>query len=113
MKKKSSLPKCAAPLPISVDFKALEERVFKKDEKTGVISIGGKPLTVEMSGLYKDQAANLLTTQLWEVIEATVVSEAFSLSLKSSLNWEHVQFAKALDYWHTIVSKTLVTLAKQ
>ncbi len=113
MKKNNLNETCQVELLPSVDLVALKKKVFSVDEKTKVISIGGEQLTAQMRELYRDQAENLLTTNLWEVIEATIINEAHSLALKGSLNWDHVQFAKGLDYWHTVVSKMLVRLAKK
>lgn len=91
----------------NIDFHTLSLRVFDAEKMT----IGGMPITPQMKDLYKEQARYLLTSNIWEVIEATVISEAGNLALKSSADWQHVQFAKALDYWHTIVAKMLRQLS--
>lgn len=92
----------------SIDFAALSKRVF--DDKK--VTIGGEPITEQMRDLFREQAKYILTSQLWDVIYSTALNEAANLALKNSLNFDHVQFAKALDYWNTLVLKLLVKLAK-
>ena len=92
----------------SVDLVALSKRVF--DEKS--MTIGGEPITPQMRDIYREQAKYILSSQIWEMINATAVNESANLALKRSLNFEHVQFAKSLDYWNTLVVKMLAALSK-
>ncbi len=95
----------------SVDFAELSKRVFELSTG-GILYIGGNKPTDQQRALLKDQATNFLTTQLWEVISATLRNEAATLALKKSTTWDHVTFAKALDYVESAVEKMLITLAK-
>ena len=92
------------------DFIELSKSVF---ESSGdVIRIGGFELTKEQRSLLKDQATNFMSSQLWEVISSTLINEASNLALKKSANWDHVNFAKALDYTQSTVEKMLKALTK-
>lgn len=109
MKRKIMKEKCPQDLSeTSIDFVALSERVF--DDKK--LTIGGKAVSAEMKDVFREQAKYILTSHLWEIIHATAVNEAGTLALKNSTNFEHVQFAKSLDYWNTLATKILVALAK-
>lgn len=109
MTKKNSKETCEdQSLPLA-DLVILSKRAFDLD----TLRIGGQDIPPQMRELYRDQALNLLTTQLWEVIEATALNESARLALDGSLSWDHVQFAKALKYWHTIIAKMLIALAKK
>ncbi len=93
-----------------VDFAELSKRVFHPQDN-GLVFIGGEILSDQQRALLKDQATNFLTTQLWEVISATLRNEAATLALKKSTTWDHVTFAKALDYVESTVEKMLITLS--
>jgi len=63
-----------------------------------------------MRDLYREQAKYLLTSNLWEAVEATVINEATTLAFQAG-TMEHIEYAKALKYWHTILLKTLAKLS--
>lgn len=92
----------------SIDFVALSKRVFDSKELT----IGGEEISKEMRDMFREEAKYIVSSHIWEVINATAINEAGTLALKNSLNFDHVQFAKGLDYWNTLVVKILTALAK-
>jgi len=92
----------------TINFEGLAKRVFDADKMT----IGGVAITPEMRELYKEQARYLLSSNLWEVFNATIINEAGTIALKTSADWSHIEFAKAIDYWHTVLAKMLLKLSK-
>lgn len=95
----------------SVDFVAAAARVFKQNEDTKVITIGGYEVKNEIRELLREQADYLLRSEVYEIFEATLTNEAARLALASG-NFEHVQFAKALQYWNATMKKIYVTLSQ-
>ena len=79
------------------DYSDIEVSIFSEDER-GIISIGGKKISPELRDVLRDQAKYLKTSQLWEVLSASLTNEAIQLGLLKSTNFDHVQFAKSL--WH-------------
>lgn len=94
---------------LKIDFVELEKLVFKEERES--IAIGGLEITPQLRSLLRDQAKNFESTQLFEIISATVTNEGVNLLSKSG-NLEHLQYAKALLYWNTVVKKMIKTLAK-
>lgn len=96
------------------EYKDYFNLVFQ--EKNGVITIGGEEITEQMRGILRDQAENLLTTQLWEVLHASIVNEAYQLALmqsgKSGDIEKDVRFEKALHHWAHFMRNVIVKLAK-
>lgn len=87
----------------------LESLVFV--EKNNVIYIGGEAITEQMRSLLRDQAKQLQSSNLYEIINATATDEAHRLFLQSG-NMDHVQYAKALIYWNKVLVKMINALAK-
>lgn len=95
-------------------FSDYSGKVFR--ESGGVIFIGNTEIPDPLRGVLKDQAENLLTTQLWEILHSTAVVEAYELALKQSGKSgdiaEDVKFAKALHHWAHFMNNVIVKLAK-
>lgn len=94
-----------------IDYVAAQARVFSQHEKTKVISIGGHEVKNEIRELLREQAGYLLRSEVYEIFEATLTNEAARLALESG-NFEHVQFAKALQYWNATMKKIYVSLSQ-
>lgn len=92
------------------EYSDYEQKVFR--EVKGTIYIGQHEITEQMRGILRDQSENLLTTQLWEILHASVVNEAYEIALKQSANFDQVQFAKALHHWAHFMRNVIVKLAK-
>lgn len=93
-----------------VDFKTLESKVFTViGEK---IYIGGELVTPQMRDTLRDQAKYLKTTNLLEIIDATITNEASNLALIQSANFDHVQYAKALHHWNHVLKNMIHALSK-
>lgn len=85
------------------------ENIYRK-EKDGIY-LGGEKIRPEYLDVLKTQAATLKKSELWEILSATIKNEASESALKS-LNWDNVQFAKALRYYVTIIDKILIELGE-
>ena len=99
-----------APLEKLPDFSEIEKRVFEA-RKDGHIYIGGVKITPEIRDLLKEQSKYLETSQLWEILNASIANEAVNLSLIQSQNFDHVQFAKALWHWSAFMQKVVKRLS--
>jgi hypothetical protein len=104
----SSEPTALAPLP---DYRAIKRRIFSV--KNGKIYIGGEEITPELRDVLRDQARSLQTSQLWEILNASITNEAINLALIQSTNYDHVQFAKALHHFAHFIHNSVHTLAKE
>lgn len=95
-------------------FKDISNLVFK--ENNGVITIGGEEISDQMRGILRDQAESFITSQLFEVLHASAVGEAYDLALKQSGKSgsieTDVRFAKALHHWAHFMRNAIVKLAK-
>lgn len=80
-------------------------------EKNGQIYIGGELVTQQMRSLLRDQAKQLQSSNLYEIINATAINESFNLFTQAG-NMEHVQYAKALIYWNKVMTKMINALVK-
>lgn len=94
----------------SPDFRVVQQRVFASTGSR--IFIGQHELTADMRDALRDQAKNLETSQLWEILSASITQEAANLALIQSQNFEQVQFAKALHHWRHFMQNVIHTLAK-
>ena len=77
-------------------FTDSESRVFT--EFKGKYYIGKEEIQPEVLSILKDQARSFKSTQLYEVLKATLQNEASNLALIQSTKWEDINYAKAL--WH-------------
>ena len=94
----------------SVKFVELSKRVFV--EKSGKIYLGGEEVLPQMRSNLKDEAERFLTSQLWEILNATIVNESADIALRQSEDFEQVKFAKALKHWNHVLHNMLFLLAK-
>lgn len=65
-----------------------------------------------MRDTLRDQAKYLKTTNLLEIIDATITNEASNLALIQSANFDHVQYAKALHHWNHVLKNMIHALSK-
>lgn len=88
----------------------IEKKVFTSTGKN--IYIGGVLITQQVRDLLREQAKYFETSQLWEIINSTAISEAAELALKQSQNMEHVFYAKALHHWAYVMKNIINELKK-
>lgn len=92
-----------------ISFTSLGSKVYyQRDNK---IYLGKELLIEPMKGMLRDEARFLKNSNLYEVLNATVINEAFNLSMQAA-NHDHTEYAKALYYWNTIFQKTINGLSK-
>jgi hypothetical protein len=94
---------------ISPDFSTVQKRVFT--EHKGKLYIGREEINDQFRALYKEQANYIATSQLYEVLHATILNEVFSAGISQSKDFDNVLFAKALLYWDKVLGEILVTLS--
>lgn len=93
-----------------INFSSLESKIFL--QKGDNIYIGKELVTDTMRSILRDQARSLQSSNLYEILDATITNEASNLALIQSGNYDHVQYAKALHYWNTIIKKMIIGLSK-
>ena len=82
------------------------------EERAGKLFINGEELVEPLRGLYRDQARQFQTSQLYELIQGTAQKEANDMALLKSQNWEHVLSAKMLHHYAHVMKNTIYLLAK-
>ena len=90
------------------NFKDIESRVFT--EYKGSIYIGTEKIKPEFRDLLKEQSKYFKTSQLYEVLKATIINESSNLALIQSTNFEQVQFAKSLYHWMSVLDNMMKRL---
>lgn len=86
-------------------------RVFVK--RAGTVFIGQEPVTEQLRQVLRDEAEYIQHSRLWEILNASVTNEAYSLALIQSKDFDSVQFAKALHHWAHFMRNVVHTLAKK
>lgn len=95
----------------SEQFNNLAKRIFTEDK--GKIFIGGEEIKVDVLDVLREQARYLSTSQLYEILKATIINESAELALKQSKNFEQVQFAKALYHILYVLDNMILKLKKK
>lgn len=67
----------------------------------------------QIRSLLRDEAKNLQNTRLWEILNASVINEAYNLALIQSKDFNNVQFAKALKHWNHFMLNAIYLLSKE
>lgn len=99
-------------LEISIpSFISLEEKVFREDK--GKIYIGREEITPEMRDLLREQARYIKDSKLWEIMNSTIINEAYTHSLINSLDFEAVKSAKMLHHWSFVMQNIIYKLTKK
>ena len=95
----------------SPSIEEVTQRIFT--EIDGVCYIGGEKVSQEILNLLKEQARYIQTSQLWEIMSATLIQESVNLALAQSQNYEHVLSAKMLYHWQHVMKNMIIKLAKK
>ncbi len=93
-------------------FLHVEKRVFTI-LPDGRMFIGQEKITDQLHSLLRDEAKNLQTMRLWEILNASVINEAYNLALIQSKDFDSVQFAKGLKHWSHFMMNVIHILAKE
>ena len=92
------------------NFKTTESKVFT--EFKGKVYIGTEEIRPEIKAILKDQAKNWLTSQLYEILDATITNEAYNLALIQSKDMDNVYSAKMLHHWNFVLKNILKKLSE-
>ncbi len=92
-------------------FLDVESRVFTVQGKD--IYIGKEKIQPQIRSLLRDEAEVLKNTRLWEILNASVINEAYFLALDKSEDFKHVRFAKAMKHWSFFMMNVIHLLAKK
>ena len=111
MKKSSMKPLNQAPLENLPSFTDAESRVFTKIGKD--VYIGREKMTDVMRSLFRDEAKNMQTMRLWEVLNDSVIYEAYDLALRQSTDFDQVMFAKSLKHWSHFIMNVIRILSQE
>lgn len=84
------------------------KKVF--EDRKGVLFIGGEEIKPDLRDILREQAKYMETSQLFEMLIATIENEAADMALNKSLVWNHVLSAKMLKYWGDVFKKMVNTL---
>lgn len=93
------------------NFNSIEKRVFLKHK--GDIYLGQELIKPETLDILREQARYLKTSQLYEVLKATITNESYSSALIQSTDFEQVIFAKALYHWVFVLDNIIENLTKR
>ena len=96
---------------MSISLTAVENKIFRED-KDGVVSIGGIKIDQATRGVLRDEAAYIQRSNFWEIFNATIKNEAATMALITSMNWDHTLSAKQLYYWQQAMEKIMKKLAQ-
>jgi len=110
-KKKSPQQQDQDQLEESPKFLDLESRVFSVIN--GKMYIGREEIPPTLRSLLRDEAVNIQATRLWEIMNASVINEAYNHALLSSTDFNQVQFAKALKHWSHFMINVMHLLSKK
>ena len=80
--------------------------------ENGKVSIGGQEIQPQIISHLKDEANSLLQSEIWSILEASILNESMRLALTESASWDHVLSAKMLKHWHFFLKKLLTQIAK-
>ena len=97
-------------LESSPNFTTIESHIFT--EHNGDVYLGKEKLSQEMRDLLREQARYIERSNLWEIVNATIVNEAYDISLKQSKDFDEVRTAKMLHHWAFVMRKMMTLLAK-
>ena len=111
MKKKSQPASVQDQSEVFPKFLDIESRVFT--EHKGEIYIGTDKIEATLRSLLRDEAENLQKTRLWEILNASVLNEAYNLALLQSKNFDEVVSAKMLKHWSHFMLNVIHKLAKK
>lgn len=101
----TELPQDASP-----KFLSLESHILT--EHKGELYLGKEILSKEMRDVLREQARYIERSNLWEVVNATIVNESYDIALKHSKDFDEVLSAKMLHHWAFVMRKIMALLAK-
>ncbi len=92
-------------------YTEIQDHVFSV-RKDGLY-LGGNKIEPTLRSLLKDDAETIKNSRLWEILNASLLNEAFDLALIQSTDFEQVQFAKALKHAQHFILNVIFILSKK
>lgn len=92
------------------NFNSIESKIFT--EYKGNIYIGKEKIKPDVKELLSDQARWLKSSQLYEVLKATIINESMQMALVQSKEWDHVLSAKMLWHWQFVLDNMVLSLTR-
>ena len=86
--------------------------VLSFDKRSGVLTLGGKPLSREQSEVLIAEASTIKETQLWALLLKTMVQEACKRMYLDSLSFDDMVAGKWILYTIDIFDKKVQNLSK-
>ena len=111
MKKSSQKQQKSEESEVLPKFLDVESRVFTKVGQD--IYIGRDKIDAQLRSVLRDEAINLQTTRLWEILNASVINESYLWALDLSEDFTLVQSAKMLKHWSFKMMEIINALAKK
>lgn len=97
---------------LSEQYLTYSDNVFRQDEKSGKIYIGNQEITESLREVLKSDAEIFLASRLFQVMNASIINEAYDIALKQSKDFDQVRTAKMLHHWNHFLVNMMVALAK-
>lgn len=91
-------------------FLDVEKRVFT--EFKGKYYIGREEINSTLRSILRDEAKAIHATQLWEILNASVINESYNLALIQATNMESLNYAKAMKHWSYFMMEVFKRLEK-
>lgn len=81
--------------------------------KGGKMFLGGDEIKPEIAEILRTQAQQISTSQLYEILKATIIKESIDIVFNQAKDWESVLFAKSLKYFVDTFDIILVNMGKK
>lgn len=92
-------------------FTDIESHVFT--EHGGKVFIGKEEITEQLRSVLRDEAEYIQHSRLWEILNASIVNEAYDIALIQSKDFDAVLSAKMLHHWAHFLRNVIHSLAKK
>lgn len=111
MKNKAQVPPDLAQSEALPKFSEIKAHVFR--EGKGTLFLGSEEITPALRSVLRDEAEYIKNSRLWEILNASVIDEAYNLALIQSKDFDHVEFAKAMKHWSVFMNTVIQKLANK
>lgn len=88
-------------------FNGFPQSGFITRNRARLIFVDGKRLTDNEVRAHQEEAELIQGTQLWQLIESTLMKSAQDKIVTNSANWEDVYFGKAMLYNISVIKNIL------
>ena len=89
----------------------IPQDIISQDQRTKVISLGGKPMTENELRSLQNECKALSDMRIWSILSETVKQQAFDTGWTTSTTMEHLNTAKTM--YHTIdLQQSIINIIK-